>query len=137
VLQVTAAVALSITAAAAQYEIPAGSQGLWCDLIDVVRHEAFWIIIVANVALLGGAYREKIFWEPLGMGFSEGAFGGISGRCFQGKDGPFGAPRQGYAVQETRPAVEILDSSVTRLALFQRKDRTYDEAKTSVAPRTR
>lgn len=50
-LQVLAALALSIVTVVSKYEIPAGSETLWNNIISLVQDASIYIIIVANFVL--------------------------------------------------------------------------------------
>ena len=62
--QIVAAAALSITSVAMKHEIPAGAEGVWNDLVDVLQQYAIQIIIVANIVLWVAHILKRRFGNP-------------------------------------------------------------------------
>ena len=62
--QLVAATALSITSVSAQYEIPAGKDGLWFDLILFIQANALYTVIAANVVLWVAHALKRYFGNP-------------------------------------------------------------------------
>ena len=64
-VQVLAALAMSIVTVASRYNAPAGTTGLWHDLIECIQNKAIFIVVFANAALWISYSLKKYFGYPL------------------------------------------------------------------------
>lgn len=62
--QIVAAAALSVTSVAMKFEITAGAEGVWNDLIAVLQQYAIQIIILANIVLWVAHVLKRHFGNP-------------------------------------------------------------------------